>query len=694
MAIDYLTDLNEAQRKVVETTAGPVLVLAGAGSGKTRALTHRIVHILRTNLASPENVLAVTFTNKAAQEMKNRVHDLLENHGAAPPAISTFHSLGARLLREQWRLTNRPVSFTILDAKDAERLIKHALSALNLSSKQWPLRPLRERISQAKNSGETPQAMAASAAREFEEVAAQVYARYQTLLLKNHSYDFDDLLIEPIKLLKLNAAARDYYRNLWHYLSVDEYQDTSPIQEELLALLMNNDKNLCVVGDDYQAIYSWRGARVDHILNFAKKYPGCATIYLTQNYRSTAPILNAANKVIAENQHQMHKKLWTEHAGGAPISLLEFWHDRDEAQFVRRAIEQKRNAGARLKDFAILYRTNAQSRLFEEEFIKNRIPYIIVGGLRFYERAEIKDALSFLQLAVNPRAFIALNRLAGILAPGVGPKTVERLFTTCLEAGAPLPQALADDHVLTERQVAALRPLARAFEFAALNPTLTPDKLLEKMLAVSGYLQLLRAKPDGEDRLENIGELYNVAANFVSVTKMIEETSLLTSLDDAAPDRDAVWCLTLHAAKGLEFEHVFLVGCEESLLPHRNSIGSNMDLEEERRLLYVGMTRARESLCLTYAKERSLYGETSFQAPSRFLKIIADDVEHLNLESEQISAPSPTGEGVAMASYAPGDSLAHPIFGRGVVIEMGDNYVTAVFEGFGLKTLTLEQDYA
>lgn len=691
MALDYLKDLNPAQRQVVETTAGPVLVLAGAGSGKTRALTHRIVHILRTNLAQPENVLAVTFTNKAAHEMRERVRHLLAGQFDAPAAISTFHSLGAKILREQYRLTSRPISFTILDAKDSERLIKHALSELGLSSKQWPLRPLRERLSAAKNQGLAPADLAASAGTEIEDVAARVYERYQKLLLKHGSYDFDDLLLEPIKLLSVHAAPRAYYRQLWHYVSVDEYQDTSPIQEQLLDLLVNDSRNLCVVGDDYQAIYSWRGARVDHILNFEKKHPGCATIYLTQNYRSTSAILNGANKVIADNKFQKHKQLWTDKEAGSPITLLEFWHDRDEAGFVRRLIEQRVQSGSSLQDFAILYRTNAQSRLFEEEFLRHRLPYAIVGGLRFYERAEIKDALAFAQLAVNPRSRLALTRLAEILAPGVGPKTAAKLFTSD-NSDFSLLKTMADRAILTNRQIASLRPLAQALELAARQPELPPDKLLEKMLSISGYLRHLKQRPDGADRLENIGELYNVAANYVSLTKLVEETSLLTSLDDADVRRDCVWCLTLHAAKGLEFNNVFLVGCEEGLLPHRGSINSEQDLEEERRLLYVGMTRARENLFLTHTRERSLYGEASFQAPSRFLKAIEDDVQRLSPE-EPAGSEAPSPEAVPNISYEAGDALKHPIFGRGVVIEAGDNYVTAVFEGFGMKTLTLDHNY-
>lgn len=676
-------------------TEGPVLVLAGAGSGKTRTLTHRIAHIIRQGLAEPEQIFAVTFTNKAAQEMRARVAELLGGLKKVPKTIGTFHALAARMLREQHQFIGRTAGFTIVDTGDSERLIRQALKELNLNPRQYAPRALRDAISRAKNEGRNPESLLQGAASEAEETAGRVYERYQKWLKRTDSFDFDDLLLETIRLLEGQGAVRQIYQQRWRYLSVDEYQDTNPVQDLMLRLLLGKEQNLYAVGDDYQAIYSWRGARVDHILRFERSFPGCQTVYLTQNYRSTKPILNAANRVIAENKEQKHKELWTTKEQGQPVRVLTLQSDREEAQTIRRLIAEALRKGPALPelrgasgDFAILYRTNAQSRLFEEEFIRYHIPYTIVGGIRFYERSEVKDALGFLQLLSTPQPVLALKRLLAVIAHGVGEKAAERLAAAAEERGITLREALFKTDILPDKQRTALRPLALALKEAEEQKDAALNEVLRQMLERSGYRRYLKELPDGEDREENIGELLSVASGYSDATSFLEAAALMSDADEAArrsPDKPQVWCMTLHAAKGLEFPHVYLAGCEEGLLPHQNSLGKTADMEEERRLLYVGMTRARETLTLSYALFRTMWGEGRRQTPSRFLNALPEAVERWGGES-QAEAEEDSGEPVYV-SHEIGDMLTHPIFGRGVVIEAAGSKMTCVFEGYGVKKI-------
>ncbi len=698
---DPLLGLNDAQRQVVTTTDGPVLVLAGAGSGKTRALTHRLAYLVATGAARPEELLAVTFTNKAAREMRERVAQLVGRGVGAAITCSTFHSLGARLLREQSKHTTRSQSFTILDTGDSDRLIKQILDHHKINTKQWAPRNVRQAISRAKNALVSPAEFAAHVDSAFGEIVAPVFADYQTELARHDSYDFDDLLSELLVLLRTNEAVRQHYQQRWQYLSIDEYQDTNAPQEAVINHLLGTQPNLCVVGDDYQAIYSWRGAEVNHILRFEQRYPACTTIYLTQNYRSTPAILNAANTVIAQNEGQKHKQLWTDRAAGTPVSLIATPSDRDEAKVVLQAIRRHREAGGRARDCAILYRTNAQSRIFEEAFVAAGIPYTIVGGLRFYDRAEIKDALALMNLFVNPRNAVALQRVVGVVVRGVGPKTVTRLYQYAQAMNQDLLTLLNDTTFFTARQQAALAPLTRAFREARLVSETSPQEQLATLLEVSGYRRYLKTLPDGVDREENIEELLTVAGTFNDPVKFVEEIALLSDIDSASETQDRVLCMTLHAAKGLEFNYVWLVGCEEGLLPHKNSIASVAELEEERRLLYVGMTRAREHLTLSYASSRTLHGQHLPQLPSRFLEALPQtDVERVDLTTPDrlylnpastAGRPNPSlGEGgqeVSYSDYEVGDVISHGIFGQGVVIQTQGSTVTAVFEGYGVKTI-------
>jgi DNA helicase-2/ATP-dependent DNA helicase PcrA len=687
---ELLTNLNPDQQQAVLATHGPVLILAGAGSGKTRTLTHRIAYLLQQKHAAPPEILAVTFTNKAAAEMKERVRSLTGKDHLTPTAIGTFHGLGARLLREQAQHLPRSRGFTICDAGDSERLIRHAMQSLHISTKEWSPKQLQHQISKAKNALLTPADIAATANNPAEQVLAQVYEAYQKLLAKNDSYDFDDLLIVPIELLQQQPDVRQRYQNKWRFISVDEYQDTNPPQDRLLELLLGPEKNLCVVGDDYQAIYSWRGAQVDHILRFETKFPNCATIYLTQNYRSTPAILEAANKVIAENANQKHKELWTAVTTGDPIRVMALPNDWYEASWVRQQIEQHVQQGASYSDFLILYRTNAQSRLFEEEFLKHRVPYTIVGGFRFYERREVKDALAFLQFWANPRSALSLQRIAENLWRGMGPKTLTKWTDQAEERGVTVEAYLAE----LAQTAQVIRAVVTAFTEARQQQFATVDGLLKFLLHRSGYLQWLRHQPESEDRQENIEELLNVASTYSDVATFLEEVALLTDLDRLQEAEERVTCMTLHASKGLEFTNVFVVGCEDGLLPHVNSLDNAAQLEEERRLLYVGMTRAKKRLTLTYAMTRYMRGEAHPQLPSRFFESLPAVAAETVTEDTGVEADSdwPFFSAAAngepqLVAFQPGDMVTHPHFGRGVVIEVQGSRLMGVFEGHGLKTI-------
>lgn len=677
--VDPLAELNEQQREAVLATSGPVLILAGAGSGKTRALTHRIAYLIYKGLAAPHEIVAVTFTNKAAGEMKDRVRSLLGTGAHTPTAMSTFHSLGARLLREAANFTTRTRGFTILDTKDSERLVRHVLQEAGVSLRTFPPKMIRHKISGAKNKGILPADYLEQAHGKTDEIVASIWPRYEELLQANNAYDFDDLLVESVRLLDQHPAVQTTLKTRWRYIHVDEYQDTNSLQERLLHLLIGDEHNICVVGDDYQAIYSWRGANVDHILGFENRFPDCRVIRLTQNYRSTPEILSVAGDIISSNTRQKHKDLWTENPGGSDVEIIQLGSDREEASFIRRAIASHLESGGALSDCAILYRTNAQSRLFEEEFLTHQIPYTIIGGFRFYDRREIKDALALLQWYTNPNSRLALDRIAGALLSGVGPKTIDRWVHGAQTTGANLRQYL-------ETQ-AALRPALAKF-LAAYTRIPTSENvanLLQHLLKETGYLNSLKDAPDAEERLENIAELLNVTSVYTDVTTLLEEAALLTDLE-TTNTRDQVTCMTLHAAKGLEFSYVYIAGCEEDLLPHVSSITDASQIEEERRLLYVGVTRAKQKLTATFAQTRYQGGQLTPRMPSRFL----EPIQTAKRQAHDAGESSLFGE--EEISYAvQGEWVTHLQFGRGIVIGTSTSGVTCVFEGHGVKTVASNQ---
>jgi DNA helicase-2/ATP-dependent DNA helicase PcrA len=693
-----LSGLNEQQQEVVLATHGPVLVLAGAGSGKTRALTHRIAYLIDQGIAIPDQILAVTFTNKAAAEMKHRIGDLLGSPTKTPRSVSTFHSMGAKMLREQSHAHERSRGFSILDTSDSEKLIRKALRDNNYSLREWSPQAVRGMISKVKHEYVDNPTFSDSSGPQ-EGLLAKIYPLYERMLAEHDAYDFDDLLRIPLRVLRSNPAVRAYYQDRWRFVSVDEYQDTNAMQDEIIAHLLGPERNICVVGDDYQSIYSWRGANVDHILQFEKRYAGCKTIYLTQNYRSTPNILEAANKVIEHNIGQKHKTLWTTREKSHAVQVHTLPSDRSEAEFVCKEIQRHVQEGGSLRNCAVLYRTNAQSRLMEEQFLMHRIPYTIVGGFRFYDRKEIKDALSLLSFSLSPSSRIHFERIASALLPRVGPKTIDKWEQSARERGMTLGLYLSDAGGRQDVQ-----SLLATVRYVATMKDERVSDLLRFLLTKTGYLASLATLPDGKEREENIEELLNVAAAYTSPESFLEDTALLSDIDTLDAQTDRVTCMTLHASKGLEFPHVFIIGCEEGLIPHANSVHISAALEEERRLLYVGITRARDRLMITTSAYRFMGGEMTPRAPSQFLGHLDGVVEYSQENTYGVRGYSSTSgshlvehtndiidflhDEPTLVRPMSGSYVSHPTFGKGVIIGISDDMITCVFEGHGVKSVS------
>lgn len=667
-----LTGLNKDQQKVVLATHGPVLVLAGAGSGKTRALTHRIAYLIEQAMAHPDQILAVTFTNKAAAEMRGRIGKLLGASSYTPRSVGTFHAMGAKILREQAEHHSRSSGFSILDTNDTQKIVRKALKDTNYSLKEWSPRLVQAMISKLKHdNGDTPHL--SNPENPHEEMLAKIFPLYERMLAEHDAYDFDDLLRVPLKILREFPAVRTQYQSRWRFISIDEYQDTNTVQEEIVALLLGPERNICVVGDDYQSIYSWRGANVDHILQFEKRNPGCVTITLTQNYRSTPNILEAANRVIEQNIGQKHKMLWTTRKNSDPVRLVTLPSDRAEASWVCDQIQEHVKSGGNLKGCAVLYRTNAQSRLLEEQFLTRRIPYTIVGGFRFYDRKEIKDALAILSFSLSLSSRVHFERIASALLRRVGPKTIDRW-----EQGARTRGLALGMYLLQESGRGDLQAILSALQKTKHEVYDRVSDMLRSLLTSTGYLAALAAHPDGKERLENIEELFNVAAAYVNPQTFLEDISLLSDIDTLDTETDRVICMTLHASKGLEFPRIFIIGCEEGLIPHVNSFQSIAAIEEERRLLYVGITRAQHKLTITTSAYRFTNGEMTPQAPSRFLEntsIVHDDISGFLFDESVLVRPMS------------GSYVSHPRFGKGVIIGISGEMLTCVFEGHGVKSV-------
>ncbi len=606
--VNILNGLNEAQAEAVRTQTGPVLILAGAGSGKTKTLTHRIAALIAGGVM-PYEILALTFTNKAAREMRERLAKLLgmENSYSFMPWMGTFHSICVKILRIEAENVGLSKSFTIYDTDDRLALIKRAMKDLKISDKNLKPRAAESAISKAKNEGRDPAAYEAEAYYPQQKNIAEIYERYEDMRMKADAVDFDDLLLYVVKMLRQREDLREKWRKKFKHILIDEYQDTNHIQYQIVKLLVNDDRNICAVGDDWQSIYSWRGADFTNILNFEQDFPGAKVIKLEQNYRSTQNILDAAQKIITKNTQRSDKKLFTTLGKGAPITIEGLRDEQDEAAWVGRQIK---NSGRPLDDFAVLYRTNAQSQAFEKAFMGLHLPYKLVGGVRFYDRREIKDVLAYLHLIVNPNDIIAFTRVINVPGRGIGAKSLEKIVAGDVLSLTPKIAKAYDGFV---ELLADLR--------AKYTAQVSPAEIIEQLLQKTGYREFLNAddKLKAEEKNENLTALIGEAGRYETLDEFLADAALMSSADENAGDR-AVTLMTLHAAKGLEFPVVFLAGMEEGVLPHTRSLeDSAEEVEEERRLAYVGMTRAMQELYLTYAGSRFAYGGRSYNFPSRFL---------------------------------------------------------------------------
>ena len=656
-----LDGLNEKQREAVTTTEGPVMIIAGPGSGKTRALTHRIAYLLATGKAQPRDVLALTFTNKAAGEMQERVENLVGDD-ARGMWVSTFHSAFARLLRREGDKIGYSQDFSIYDTSDAKRLIKQQMKGRTLDTDVVKPRSVQRMISSAKNEMIGPQEYADLARGDQQEMVAEVYPAYERALKQANALDFDDLLLKPIELFEQHEDVLEKYQRRWEYVHIDEYQDTNQAQYVLARTLAGGHENLCVVGDDAQSIYAFRGADITNILNFEQDYPDATTIRLERNYRSTKNIIRLADSIIEENDDQIEKELWTDNAEGEYVALMEALSEKDEAQKIERRIRDfQLREGLEYGDFAVLYRTNAQSRAIEEALRKENVPYRVIGGTSFYERKEIKDVLAYLKLLVNPNDTASLQRVINYPTRGIGDKTQARLQRYAQENNLSLWQAVErveDIETLgtrAERAVGTFRTLIARYASNAGTGSMAPDELARDLIDDAGLLSELRKEHTRENlqRWENVQELISALAEYVesteeaSISTFLQEVALMTGQDEAEEGDDKVTLMTLHAAKGTEFPVVFVAGLEEGLFPLEQATQEKAELEEERRLFYVGVTRAEERLYLSWARSRYRYGEQQNNTRSRFLEEVDSDVVRTEAggELEQESGRFSAGEG-------------------------------------------------
>lgn len=631
---DILDSLNPKQQEAVKATHGPVLVVAGAGSGKTRALTHRIAYLISEKNIKPWNILAVTFTNKAAGEMKNRVLKLLkkDQNDTYLPMVSTFHAACVRILRRHIELLGYENSFVIYDMADQQILVRQILAAMHLNEKQVNPKAVLHYISGAKDQLITPKQYYAYANTNFTQRVAEVYEKYQAALKKNNALDFDDLIMKTVELFQKEKDVLNEYHEKFQFISVDEYQDTNHAQYILTNLLAQKYRNICVIGDADQSIYGFRGANIGNILSFEKDYPEAKVILLEENYRSTQHILDAAHNIIVKNSKRKEKKLWTTRSGGEKITLKTLENEREEAEFVAQTIIEKLRAyeSPNHRDFVVLYRTNAQSRLFEEAFLHHGLPYKIVGGIRFYERKEIKDIMAYLRLIQNPNDNVSLLRVINTPARKIGVKTIEILQQYSLQNKISLFQVMERMNYTGKLPDAKIETLKKFVELIrdlqAINKKFPMSGVIKNVFEATEYKKMIDDNTvEGNARLENIYELMNVAAKYdklepgMSLTVFLEEVALVADIDHLDEQDNAITLMTVHSAKGLEFPTVFIVGLEEGIFPHSRSLLDHSELEEERRLMYVALTRAKDKLFLTHAKNRMLYGETQSRAASQFL---------------------------------------------------------------------------
>lgn len=707
-----LEGLNPVQREVVLHTDGPVLVVAGAGSGKTRALTHRIAHLIRERGAAPGQILAITFTNKAAGEMAERVGGLLGSRISRGMWLLTFHSACARILRREHEHIELPSSFSIYDAGDAERLLAMVLKDLDLDIKRFPPRQMAAAIGKAKDVVLSPEEYRAAASNFYEKAVADVYVEYQSRLRAAGALDFDDLISETVRLFRRFPEVLGHYQERFRYILVDEYQDTNRAQYHLVNMLAFKHRNLCVVGDADQGVYSWRGATIKNLVDFERDYPDASVFLMEQNYRSTHAILSVANALIDHNVDRKPKSLWTDIGGGELVVRYRAENEHEEALYVAEEVERLVEAeGHRYRDVAVFYRTNAQSRVLEDIFMKVGMPYRIVGGVRFYARREVKVILAYLRLVVNPQDVVSARRVINTPKRGIGDRSVAAVEAFSRDMEVPFLEACrrADEITLLSARsrglVVSFARLIDGFIDRAAEGA-SPTELLERIVEDSGYLAELEGERTIESlgRIENLRELGGVAAEFEArdsegtLSEFLEQVALVSEQDEYDEEASTVTIMTLHNAKGLEFPIVFMVGMEDGVFPHYRSMSDHDQLEEERRLAYVGVTRARERLYLCHAWSRSLFGTTSYNPASRFLSEIPAElvrmIEHEKDEQGRRGAKrASAATGHAPLGVAPGDTVIHEAWGEGVVVSVtgmgGDAQARIAFEGVGEKQVML-----
>lgn len=731
--MEYLKNLNEKQLEAAKYTEGPLLILAGAGSGKTSTMTRRIAYMIREQGISPYQILAVTFTNKAAREMRERVESLVGT--GLSMWIMTFHSACLRILRMNADRIGYTRDFTIYDPTDQKAVIKAAVKAQNADDKVFTPNYVMSIISDAKEHGIDSREFAENAEGYKEKITAKIYRDYEETLRKNNAMDFDDLIWKTVKLFESDAEVLDYYREKFRYIMVDEYQDTNYMQYRIVKLLAEKHRNICVVGDDDQCIYQWRGADIRNILSFEKDFPGTKVVKLEQNYRSSGNILKAAHSVIKNNRGRKEKQLWTEAEDGNKIMYRRLDNEKAEAAYIGKEIERLMTRDRKYSDFAVLYRTNVQSRAFEEAFMAAELPYRVLGGTKFYDRKEIKDMMSYLRLVLNPADDLAFVRIINEPKRSVGAKTLEKLQILAAQREVSLFELLTDDEVLdglSAKAASGLHALIRLLaECHANHDEMKISDIYDRLLVDSGYLKALEDAHtvEADGRIENLLEFKSVMYDSeeenpqISLSEFLESVALVADVDNHDTDENAVVLMTLHSAKGLEFPVVFIPGMEDSLFPGWRALDSADALEEERRLCYVGITRAKEQLYLTSAVTRTIYGRTDFTRESQFMKeldrtLFHEDADPIGKNSYQegggnieakpkkystMNKPfdqlkyikQSTSELAKNASktdsdLSDGDRVSHPKFGEGLIISIKNGAVTVAFDSVGMKKLALD----
>ena len=680
-----LENLNEQQIEAVKYKDGPLLVLAGAGAGKTRVLTTRIAYLIKNYGISPYNILAITFTNKAAKEMKERITNLI---GDTNMIISTFHSFGVKILRENYTELGYSNNFIIMDSDDSLTLIKKILKDMNIDPKTFNPYMIRNKISSCKNEYMLPEEYKKFVCNEEDDIVYKVYKKYQEILFKNNSVDFDDLLILPIKLFTEHKDILEKYQERFKYILIDEYQDTNRVQYLLTKMISAKYKNICVIGDNDQSIYMFRGANYKNILNFEKDYKDCKTVMLEQNYRSTKTILDAANSVIKNNELRKDKNLWSVKGGGDKITYYKAYDEIDEVFYIIRKIKELTKENIPYSDIAILYRTNAQSRVFEQEMLKQNIPFRIVGSFYFYSRKEIKDLLSYLRLVLNPHDDVSLLRVINSPKRGIGLKTISDLEQIANNSNVSMYDAITEGKPLIFKNI--IEELREDLKSHTLTEFI--DIVLEK----SGLKKELEEAHtlEADIRIENLEEFKSVTKTFeervgeISLEEFLTEVSLVSDVEEYKDDPNRVTLMTVHSVKGLEYPYVFLAGLEEGIFPHKNCFGSKDEMEEERRLMYVAITRAKEKLFITNTKKRMIYGEESSSIPSRFINEIDSNLIEIENKEEKpiVKKEKNLYDKDQLFNY--GDKVEHDTYGVGVVIDVSGSLITVAFnKNIGIKKL-------